>query len=101
MSPSLHNVTGKNYIRPDYVAPYKPQSVSVIFFSWINLMIKRASENKTPKMHYQMIDELVGTEEINVQAMVHRRRSQKHGANQLLTTICGSSWNVTILWCSS
>ncbi len=61
-----------NYIRPSYTEPYMPKATSAHFFSWVNLNIKRTNENITPKMHYQMVDELIGTSEINVQAMVHR-----------------------------
>jgi predicted phage terminase large subunit-like protein len=60
-----------SFIRPDYNEPYLPKVTSRKFFSWVNLNIPR-EQNKTPRMHYQMIDELVGTDEINVQAMVHR-----------------------------
>ena len=59
-----------NFIRPDYSVPYLPKEMSAMFFSWVNLHIPRES-NKTPRMHYQIIDELL-TEDQNVQAMVHR-----------------------------
>lgn len=61
----------QNYIRPDYSIPYKPGPTSVKFFSWVNIHIAK-EQHKTPRMHYQMVDELIGTDEINVQAMVHR-----------------------------
>ena len=67
MSNTLSNGT---FIRPDYRIPYLPKDMSARFFSWVNLHITRES-NKTPRMHYQMIDELL-TEDQNVQAMVHR-----------------------------
>jgi len=57
-------------IRPDYTEPYKPKKESREFFSWVNVNIPN-EEFTTPKMHYIMIDELF-TEDINVQAMVHR-----------------------------
>lgn len=59
-----------NFIRPDYTQPYYPKEMSRKFFSWVNLHINKES-HKTPRMHYQMIDELL-TEDQNVQAMVHR-----------------------------
>ena len=59
------------FIRPDYKLAYKPGITSIRFFSWINLHVAK-EQHKTPRMHYQMIDELIGTEEQNVQAMVHR-----------------------------
>ena len=58
-------------IRPDYRLPYKPQVDSLKFFSWTHLHIP-SEQNKTPKMHYQMYDELIGDKEQNVQALVHR-----------------------------
>lgn len=58
-------------IRPDYRLPYKPKVYSMKFFSWTHTHIP-SEQNKTPKMHYQMYDELIGTEEQNVQALVHR-----------------------------
>lgn len=67
MSNTLSNGT---FVRPDYRIPYLPKDMSARFFSWVNLHITRES-NKTPRMHYQMIDELL-TEDQNVQAMVHR-----------------------------
>lgn len=59
-----------NFVRPDYTIPYLPKEMSIRFFSWVNLNIVKDS-HKTPRMHYQMIDELL-TEDQNVQAMVHR-----------------------------
>lgn len=58
------------FIRPDYRIGYKPQEMSARFFSWVNLNINKES-HKTPRMHYQMIDELLTIDQ-NVQAMVHR-----------------------------
>lgn len=58
-------------IRPDYRLPYKPKSDSIKFFSWTHVHIP-SEQNKTPKMHYQMYDELIGNQEQNVQALVHR-----------------------------
>ena len=58
-------------IRPDYRLPYKPGEASMKFFSWRNLHIPQ-EQNLTPKMHYQIFDELIGDEEQNVQALVHR-----------------------------
>jgi hypothetical protein len=64
--------TNPNYIRPDYTVPYMPQETSVRFFSWVNVNIPN-EEFDTPKMHYMMIDELIGPESgTDVQAMVHR-----------------------------
>jgi|GEM_PF-3153014 len=60
----------QNYIRPSYTDGYKPRKESVEFFSWVNLFIPR-EQNTTPRMHYQMIDEMYSSEQ-NVQAMVHR-----------------------------
>lgn len=59
-----------NFIRPDYTLGYKPKHMSAKFFSWVNLNISK-EQHKTPRMHYQMIDELL-SEDQNVQAMVHR-----------------------------
>ena len=65
------NISGHpNFIRPDYNYPYLPKKTSAEFFSWVNVNIP-SEEFKTPKMHYMMIDELLGTE-TEVQAMVHR-----------------------------
>ena len=61
MSNTLSNGT---FVRPDYRIPYLPKDMSARFFSWVNLHIARES-NKTPRMHYQMIDELL-TEDQNV-----------------------------------
>lgn len=69
MSNSLNSK--QNFVRPDYNIPYKPGITSVMFFSWINIHVAK-EQHKTPRMHYQMIDELIGSEEQNVQAMVHR-----------------------------
>ena len=60
-----------NFIRPDYTVPYKPKYTSLKFFTWVNLHITK-EQHKTPRMHYQMVDELIGTTDQNVQAMVHR-----------------------------
>ena len=61
-----------NFIRPDYTVPYMPKETSLAFFSWVNVNIPN-TEFKTPKMHYMMIDELIGENSgLNVQAMVHR-----------------------------
>lgn len=68
---SIVNISNNpNYIRPDYTFPYLPKSTSAEFFSWVNVNIP-SEEFKTPKMHYMMIDELLGPE-TEVQAMVHR-----------------------------
>ena len=61
----------QQYIRPDYTKPYMPQATSVKIFSWINLHVDK-EQHKTPRMHYQMVDELIGDDAQNVQAMVHR-----------------------------
>ncbi len=62
----------KNYIRPDYTVPYMPKKTSLAFFSWVNVNIPYEGF-KTPKMHYMMIDELIGEDSGDeVQAMVHR-----------------------------
>ena len=58
-------------IRPDYRLPYKPGLASRNFFSWTHMHIP-SEQNKTPKMHYQMFDELIGDDEQNVEALVHR-----------------------------
>ena len=58
-------------IRPDYRLPYKPKVYSLKFFSWTHVHVP-SEQNKTPKMHYQMYDELIGDDEQNVQALVHR-----------------------------
>jgi len=64
--------TNPNYIRPDYTVPYMPKKTSLAFFSWVNINIPN-EEFKTPKMHYMMIDELIGEDSgTDVQAMVHR-----------------------------
>ena len=64
--------TSPNYIRPDYTVPYLPKETSTKFFSWVNVNIPN-EEFKTPKMHYMMIDELIGPDSgTDVQAMVHR-----------------------------
>lgn len=68
---SQSNKKKQNFIRPDYTKPYLPQETSRMFFSWINLHVAK-EQHKTPRMHYQMVDELIGTSEQNVQAMVHR-----------------------------
>ena len=60
-----------NFIKPDYRVPYMPQQTSVEFFSWVNVHIDK-EQHKTPRMHYQMVDELIGDDSQNVQAMVHR-----------------------------
>ena len=65
------NEENKRLIRPDYRIPYKPLIWSRKFFSWTHVHIP-AEQNITPRMHYQMYDELIGDEEQNVQAMVHR-----------------------------
>lgn len=62
--------SSNNFVRPDYTVGYKPKEMSIQFFSWVNMHINTES-HKTPRMHYQMIDELF-TEDQNVQAMVHR-----------------------------
>ena len=69
----MSNLSNKvvNYIRPDYNVPYAPGKTSIEFFSWINLHVAK-EQHKTPRMHYQMIDELIGDESQNAQAMVHR-----------------------------
>ena len=64
-------VVEERLIRPDYRLPYKPQIDSMKFFSWTHVHIP-SEQNKTPKMHYQMYDELIGNDEQNVQALVHR-----------------------------
>jgi len=64
--------TDKNYIRPDYSVPYMPKKTSLAFFSWVNVNVPYEGF-KTPKMHYMMIDELIGEDSGDeVQAMVHR-----------------------------
>lgn len=64
--------TNPNYIRPDYTVPYMPKKTSLAFFSWVNVNIQ-SQEFKTPKMHYMMIDELIGEDSgTDVQAMIHR-----------------------------
>lgn len=65
------DVLNDRLIRPDYRVPYKPQVDSMKFFSWTHTHIP-SEQNKTPKMHYQIYDELIGTDEQNVQALVHR-----------------------------
>lgn len=60
----------QNFIRPDYSVPYTPNIESIQFFSWVNVHIPQ-EQNKAPRMHYQIIDEMY-SEETNVQAMVHR-----------------------------
>ncbi len=60
-----------NYVRPSYTIPYLPKPTSIMFFTWINLHVQK-EQHKTPRMHYQMVDELIGTDDQNVQAMVHR-----------------------------
>lgn len=64
-------VLNDRLIRPDYRLPYKPQIDSIKFFSWTHTHIP-SEQNITPKMHYQMFDELIGTDEQNVEALVHR-----------------------------
>ena len=60
------------YIRPNYTIPYVIKQTSRRFFSWVNLHIP-VEQHKTPRMHYQMIDELIGEESgQNVLALVHR-----------------------------
>ena len=71
MSSLLHNTRVQHFTRPDYEIGYMPMAMSIKFFSWVNLNISK-EEHKTPRMHYQMVDELLGCEDINVQAMVHR-----------------------------
>ena len=63
--------TNDRLIRPDYRIPYKIGDQSRKFFSWVNVNIPR-DQNVTPRMHYQLFDELIGTPEQNVQALVHR-----------------------------
>jgi len=67
----LNNSIGEYVLRPDYREPYKPLKWSLKFFSWVNAHIKK-EQNVTPRMHYQMYDELIGVPDINVQALVHR-----------------------------
>ena len=62
----------KNYIRPDYSVPYMPKKTSLAFFSWVNINVPYEGF-ATPKMHFMMIDELIGEDSGDeVQAMVHR-----------------------------
>lgn len=64
--------TNPNYIRPDYTVPYMPKETSRKFFSWVNVNIPYEGFD-TPKMHYMMIDVLIGEDSGDeVQAMVHR-----------------------------
>jgi len=60
----------EHFIRPSYTEGYRPRKESIEFFSWINIHIPQ-EQNSTPRMHYQMIDEMYSKEQ-NVQAMVHR-----------------------------
>ncbi|MCH9712819.1 MAG: hypothetical protein K0U20_09370 [Proteobacteria bacterium] len=55
---------------PDYTVPYKPKKESLDFLSWCNLNLVE-EDNKTPRMHYEMLD-IVLSEEKRVQAIVHR-----------------------------
>ena len=71
MLESSNNAKVQYFTRPDYEIPYKPQFMSRKFFSWVNLNITK-EQHKTPRMHYQMVDELLGDDSQNVQAMVHR-----------------------------
>ena len=50
----------QNFVRPDYTKPYKIGETSRKFFSWINIHVAK-EQHKTPRMHYQMIDELIET----------------------------------------
>ena len=67
------NISGSSaFIRPDYTVPYRPKETSVKFFSWVNVNIPN-EQFSTPKMHYMMVDELLGPDSGDrVQAMVHR-----------------------------
>ena len=55
---------------PDYTKPYHPKKESIEFLSWCNINLV-AEDNKTPRMHYEMLD-VVLSEEKRVQAIVHR-----------------------------
>jgi predicted phage terminase large subunit-like protein len=61
----------KNCKRPSYRDAYKIGDASRRFFSWVNMNIQLGG-NKTPRMHYQIVDELVGCDDQFVEAIVHR-----------------------------
>ena len=76
-------------IRPSYVIPYRPKEESTKFFSWVNVNLP-SEEFDTPKMHYIMIDELL-TEDINVQAMVHREGAKSTVMSKFLPLYVAST----------
>lgn len=57
-------------IRPDYTKPYMPKKESIEFFSWCNANLI-AEDNKTPRIHYQMVDNVLSAEK-KVQVIMFR-----------------------------
>ena len=67
----MHNVLDSSrIIRPDYTKPYYPKKESLEFLSWCNANLI-AEDNKTPRIHYEMLDTVL-SEEKRVQAIVFR-----------------------------
>lgn len=56
--------------RPDYTKPYRPLKESIEFFSWCNANLVE-EDNATPRIHYQMVDNVLSKEN-KVQVIMFR-----------------------------
>ncbi|NOQ31124.1 MAG: hypothetical protein GQ570_08390 [Helicobacteraceae bacterium] len=74
--------------RPDYTVPYRPSVESKNFLSWCNINLL-AEDNKTPRIHYEMLD-LTLSDEDRVQIIVHRGGAKTTVLNTKLTLYVAS-----------
>jgi len=66
----MSSMSNSRVYRPDYTKPYKPNKESIDFLSWCNLNLIE-EDNKTPRIHYEMLDLTLSSED-RVQVIVHR-----------------------------
>jgi hypothetical protein len=60
----------KNITRYDYSKPYSPTKHSIEFFNFVNLIFGE-QPNKTPKVHYMLIDHVTSNNQLE-QVLAHR-----------------------------
>ena len=80
--------TNHRVYRPDYTKPYKPKKESINFMSWCNLNLVE-EDNKTPRIHYEMLDMTLADED-RVQVIVHRGGAKTTVLNTKLTLYVAS-----------